>query len=200
MLNLLVRIIIAVSVLVGIVLLIGTLLPREYETTNSIEIPAAPGDVFPFLVDLQEWQLWSPWNADTEGLRVTLGDRTSGVGATQTWTEPRGEGSLVLTEVVDNERVLYRSEFANFPELTGTFQLTEIDPQRTRVTWQTQGALPGGPFYGWFGMMFSTAMQGEYQKSLTRLKQHVESVVAQEPDGTATEPPQSETVTEDGQN
>jgi len=68
-----------------------------------------------------------------------------------------------------------RSIFANFPEMQSSITLTEVD-EGTRVEWKSEGALPGGPFYGWFGLTFSDSLVREYKKSLEKLKRTFEPV------------------------
>ena len=70
--------------------------------------------------------------------------------------------------------------FAGFPEMASQFELRpgREDPNRTEVVWSSQGRLPGGPFYGYFAPFFATQMRNEYDKSLARLKEQVESATA----------------------
>lgn len=175
MLNLFLRVVLAFAALVGLFLLIGSLLPRGFNTSSSVTIHAEPSQIFTYLNDLEQWQSWSPWNAHAiKGLSVEVGQASTGIGATQTWKEPRGEGKLWLTVVDQPNRIEFSSRFANFPEMQSSIALTAADAHSTQVTWTSRGALPGGPFYGWFGMAFSTALQAEYVKSLERLKSNVE--------------------------
>jgi hypothetical protein len=175
MINLLVRVVLAAAGLVGLFLLIGSLLPRSFETSSSVSINAPASQIFPCLNDLRQWQAWSPWNAHAiPGLSVEIGNPSSGVGATQTWVEPRGEGKLWITDVVETEQVKFKSRFANFPEMESSIVLKPEAGNATQVSWASRGSLPGGPFYGWFGLSFSSALQEEYNKSLSRLKETVE--------------------------
>lgn len=175
MLNLFFRVVLALAVLVGLFLLIGSLLPRSFDTSTSVTIAASPEEIFPHLNNLEKWQTWSPWNAHAiKDLTVEIGQTSTGVGATQTWKEQRGEGKLWLTAVDEPKRVEFSSRFANFPEMQSSIVLTSAGDQSTHVTWSSRGALPGGPFYGWFGMAFSTGLQAEYSKALERLKSAAE--------------------------
>jgi Polyketide cyclase / dehydrase and lipid transport len=176
MFNLFFRVVMAFAALAGLFLLIGSFLPRDFDTNTSVTIAAEPAQIFPYLNDLEKWQSWSPWNANSiKDLSVEIGQTSAGIGATQTWKEPRGDGKLWLTGVDEPNSVEFSSRFANFPEMQSSIVLTSTGAQSTQVTWTSRGALPGGPFYGWFGMAFSTGLQAEYSKALERLKSAVEN-------------------------
>ena len=170
-----------VAVLVGIVAVIGSLLPRSYdfEATATIDAPAA--SVFEQVNTIKAWQNWSQWSPQqVPGLEVEYSGTEAGVGAAQKWTEPRGDGKLWITESVPDQKVSYQLEFAGFPEMTSSIDLSPVgddsseDP-KTRVEWSSRGSLPGGPFYGFFSPFFATGMKNEYDTSLERLKGLVEA-------------------------
>ncbi len=174
MFNILLRILAVMATFVVLVLLIGTLLPRNFESTSSVFIETEPEEIFQQLNTMKMWSNWSMWNAqDIVGLDVDYSGPPSGVGATQSWHEPRGEGKLWITGSQPNEKVNFASRFANFPEMLSSISLT---PEKggTRVEWKSTGSLPGGPFYGWFGLTFADSLSAEYKKSLQRLKRQCE--------------------------
>lgn len=173
--NLLSRIVLALLALGLIIAVIGSLLPRDYETSASINIDAPPEKIFPLVNQLRFWSRWTYWNGhDTPGLEVEYSGPESGVGSIQTWTEPRGNGKLWVSESIENQSIVYQSDFTGFPTMNGSIQL-ESDGDQTIVRWNSNGSLPSGPFYGWFGMAFSNALSGQYNQSLKKLKQIVES-------------------------
>lgn len=176
MLNLFFRVLLAFLGLVALFLIVGSFLPRGFEISSSVSIRSPAERIYPMLADLRKWQEWSPWSEKfVKGLTVQLGELTSGTGAVQTWTEPRGDGKLWLTSAVENSRVEFISRFHGFPDMTCAIGLEPSADGSTTVTWSSRGELPGGPFYGWFGMMFPNALKGEFDKSLERLKQAAES-------------------------
>ena len=174
--NLLLRIAIALGLLVGIVALIGSLLPRDYAFESRVEVAAPPEDVFPWLNNLDQWQNWSMWRRDRiEGLSVQTGPKKEGVGAVQTWSEPRGRGKLWITASEPDRRVEYKLDFENFPTMDSTIQLVPSG-QGTTVIWTSRGKLPSGPFYGYFGSIFGDGMKYEYDQALQELKKQIESI------------------------
>lgn len=156
--------------------LIGSLLPRGYSFTSEIQIAGDQQVVFDNINSLKNWQSWSKqWNPqEIDSLEISYNGEPTGVGAAQAWTDIRGSGKLWITKSEPTDLVEYEMEFANFPRMTSRFDLVERDGG-TFVQWSSEGKLPGGPFYGYFGPFFSSQMKSEYDKSLESLKRVVES-------------------------
>jgi uncharacterized protein YndB with AHSA1/START domain len=76
---------------------LGALLPQHYEVQRKVLIRAPAERVFPWIGDLARWPQWEPFSADDPTLVTTLGERTSGVGASQSWVGQASRGRLVFT-------------------------------------------------------------------------------------------------------
>jgi len=175
-----------IAVVLGIVAVIGSLLPRDYDFESVAVIDAAPESVFEQVNTMKAWGDWSQWSPQqVEGLEVEYSGTAAGVGAAQAWTDPRGDGKLWIIESVPNQAVAYKLEFAGFPEMASSIKLSPMSDEggeggnpgeqvQTKVVWSSSGTLPGGPFYGFFSPFFATGMQHQYDASLLRLKELVE--------------------------
>ena len=190
MLNLLFRILAVVTAFILIVLLIGSMMPRSFSTTSSVVVEAPAEAIFPQVNTIRMWANWSMWNEHgISDLKVNYSGAESGVGAVQKWTELRGDGKLWITESLPNELVKFTSVFANFPEMQSSITLTPCEGG-TKVEWTSDGSLPSGPFYGWFGMTFSDSLAREYKKSLESLKRQCETAYQQASDKAPEVPPE----------
>jgi len=168
------RLILLFASVVGIFAIIGSLLPRGYAFTSEISIAEKPESLFPEINSLKNWKNWSrQWNpAEIEGLEISYNGQPEGVGAAQSWSDIRGNGKLWITESTPNESIKYEMEFAGFPKMNSSIELLPdpATPSQTLVRWSSEGRLPGGPFYGYFGSFFSGQMKSQYDKSLEKLK------------------------------
>jgi hypothetical protein len=169
------RLLLLIAAIVGIFWVIGALLPRSYSFTSEIEIAGSPDQIFTEINSLKNWQNWSrQWNPEKiEGLEIAYNGIPEGTGAAQTWTDIRGKGKLWITESEKDKRVVYEMVFANFPKMTSQMELVQLN-KVTHLKWSSQGVLPGGPFYGFFGGIFSKQMKNEYELSMEKLKQIIE--------------------------
>ena len=174
MLNLLIRILLAALVLVGVLALIGSFLPRGYEFQTELTIKAKPATIFPMVNTPRNWQKWSMWSPEkVVGLKVEYRGNESGVGAEQFWTEIRGAGKMWITASQPERSIEYKMVFANFPQMNSTI-LLEPNGDSTDVKWKSSGRLPSGPFYGYFAWLFGSQMKYQYQTALENLSEFVE--------------------------
>jgi len=169
------RLILLIAAVIGIVALIGSLLPRDYDFESQVNIVAPPSAIFDKIDNLENWQEWSKqFNpVEIEGLEIKYSGPDSGVGAIQTWTDPRGKGKLWITNSVPFQEIDYSVIFGEFPEMESRIEFSDQGAS-TQVTWSSKGSLPGGPFYGFFGAFFPTHMKDQYNRSLEKLKTVVE--------------------------
>lgn len=174
------RLALLVGAIVGFFAIIGSVLPRSYSFSTEIEITAEPAMVFAKINSLRSWQEWSrQWNPDEiADLEIQYNGEPVGAGAAQSWTDIRGNGKLWITASQLNESIEYEMKFAKFPTMTSQIELSPVttgeQDKATHVRWSSQGRLPSGPFYGYFGAFFSAQMKSEYEKSLKKLKSILE--------------------------
>jgi hypothetical protein len=129
-------ILIAIPTIIVVLLIIVVMQPSSYRVTRSISIAAPPDAVFPQMDDLKKWETWNPWGKADPKIKLTYGDRTSGVGANYSWAGNNevGEGRATITESRPSESVKYKMEFfkpmAAASEMEFTFKpqgnLTEV--------------------------------------------------------------------------
>ena len=161
-----------IFLLVCVIAIIGSLLPRSYDFEVTQTIAASPERIYQEMETLPKWQAWSQWSIENETVQSL---EYSDDGLSQTWTDERGEGSLWITDRQENQSVSYSMTFANFPEMKSTIYLKSLGEGSTEVRWRSQGQLPGGPFYGYFGPFFSTGMKSHYLYGLSKIAKIVGS-------------------------
>ncbi len=175
------RLALLVAAIIGFFALIGSLLPRSYSFSSEIAIAETPHKLFPQINSLRNWQNWSrQWNpTEIEGLTIQYNGEPTGVGAAQTWSDIRGNGKLWITESNPDQSIKYEMDFAGFPRMSSQIELvagnSDSEQPLTLVRWSSEGKLPGGPFYGYFGSFFSSQMKTQYEMSLEKLKEYAES-------------------------
>ena len=168
-----------IGAIIGFLLLCEALLPRAYDFERTVTIQQSPEKIFDEVNSLKKWPNWSKqFNVDQiEKLKINYSGTDAGVGAAQTWSEIRGAGKLWIAESVPAKKLVYESEFASFPKMTGTFLFSPKGKNATQVTLRHQGRLPRTPLDGLMSMsgVFSSQMGHEYEKSLLGLKEFIES-------------------------
>ncbi len=153
----------------------GLVLPTEYRVERSVEIAAEPQRIHAYVGDLTKWDLWSPWKEMDPSIQTTYGAKTSGVGASQSWTDKEGGGSLIVTMSSPSQGIEYDLLFDQ-----GTYECRaamRYDPEpdgATRVFWIMEGDM-NLPILGAYLALTMDAMVGRmFDRGLAKLKTYVE--------------------------
>jgi hypothetical protein len=119
-------------------------MPTTWEVTRQREIAAPAAAIYPHLVDLRRWNVWSPWQETAyPGLVFHYAGPASGVGAEVSWdSKATGDGSLriVGAEAPWKVRVARTVQKGKIRSLD-TIRLEPRAGGRTLVTWEDRGDL-----------------------------------------------------------
>lgn len=87
--------------------------PSAFRIARSTTINATPEQIFAFLNDFHQWELWSPWEKLDPTMKKTYGAAATGVGATYAWEGNKkvGRGSMEITESESPKRVCIALNF-----------------------------------------------------------------------------------------
>jgi carbon monoxide dehydrogenase subunit G len=166
-----------IGTLFGIFILGGLLLPGEIRVTRSIEIDAAPEQVFPLVNDLEAFNRWSPWatlDGDTE---YDLSGPESGVGARLSWSSDNPEVGSGSQEIVGSsfpERVELRLDFQAQGSAEASFDLEPLE-SGTRVTWSFGYEIGYDLIGRYLGLLMEGLVGSKYEEGLARLKRLAET-------------------------
>lgn len=168
------------GVVLLLLVLVGLFLPTTYDIRREVTIQAPAAAVHVWVGDLTKWPDWTPWQEHDPSTQVTLGPVTSGVGASQSWTSEGGDGELTLTKCSPTEGIAYDMTFVQDGERlpASSTMLYAEQGGGTTVTWMMQGdAADFMPpvVAGYMNLMMKSAISGEFDKGLAKLKQKVEA-------------------------
>lgn len=171
------------AIVIGTVI-IGALLPSEWDAEASIEIEASPAEIHPLVSSFKGWEKWSTEAMKREDpeAEVTFSGPESGVGATMQWTgEKMGRGRLTIVESDPLKGIAYEGAIESDEVNAKGWIHYEVTETGTRVTWHDEGDLP--PIIG--GLLaggVNQALSEHFQKSLEKLKAAVEPAAEPEPE------------------
>lgn len=147
-------------------IVVGYLLPTEFEARAERVAGLSAEEIFRYLDSPEGWRDWTAW--PESGLERTGPAR--GEGARITWNDPElGSGSFTLTSVAPNERVAYRVEVEGTMLTEGTLTLAP-EGGGVRMTWVERGAFDRNPLMGWWTLSMDRAQSAELVKGLERLE------------------------------
>ncbi len=179
---------IIIAVVVVMFVLIGFMLPKGYSVERSVVIEADPAAIHTLVGDLRAWEQWTPWLEADPTIETTFGETTSGVGASQTWTDKSGGGELIFTQSSADSGVIYDMSFdqGNYTS-TGAVDYKLVDGG-TEVTWRMTGEMGGNPIKRYFGLMMDSVVGPMFEKGLHKLKTAAEGLPPMEQEISAVDP------------
>jgi hypothetical protein len=169
-------------VLVLVIALVGVGLASstDYSVESSMLIDAPASEIHAYLGELRKWPEWSPWDEADASIVTTFGDKTTGVGAFQSWTSDDGDGELTLTTCDVDTGVAYDMVFINGDERTpasAVLAYRAVDGG-TEVTWSMEGDWKGvvpPVMDGWMQILTPVMIGGMFDDGLAKLKVVVEA-------------------------
>ncbi len=174
------RILIGLLALIAVVALVGLFLPTSYSIERRITINAPPASVHALVGDLERWPEWTPWITADPTVVTTLGDKKTGVGASQTWTSDDGGGELTFTACDAETGIAYDMVFImkdnRAPARAKMLYTREGDA--TVVTWIMEGDVAdmAPPVLAGYARLFLPGQVGDmFDQGLLVLKEKVEA-------------------------
>ena len=180
----------------GVILLfvvVGLVLPKEYDVSRTQVIDAPAAVVFAQVNDLQKNEGWNPWKAKDQTMKVSYGAQTVGTGASYSWKgEKSGTGTLTIAKSDAPRHIENTVEFDGMSTATGYWDFVEKDG-KTNVTWGFRGSNPG-VMGGYFTLAMDKMVGADFESGLEKLKE-----VAEAPPAEVVEEPVVEEAPEGGE-
>jgi hypothetical protein len=129
-------------ILVGILLFYASTKPDSFHYARSVNIKAPADKLFPFVNDLRQWPLWSPFEKMDPKMKKLLSGPPSGSGAGYEWNgnAKAGAGKMEILSSSPSTAILIRLTMLKpmkaINQVTFTF---EEQGEATKVTWAMSG-------------------------------------------------------------
>jgi DNA gyrase inhibitor GyrI len=108
----------------------------DVKQTKIIKVPIEV--VFNEVNDYKTWKNWGPWYEEDSTIVANYPEKTSGIGASYTWTGKEGNGSMKTISLIPNKEIIQQIDFGtgSTPEVYWKFK--KVD-DRTEITWGMKG-------------------------------------------------------------
>ncbi|MGO3181820.1 MAG: SRPBCC family protein [Aequorivita sp.] len=126
-------------IIIGSAIYFGTK-DGTYDIQDSTIINAPPEVVFSKVNDYKSWETWGPWKKEDPNMTVTYAEKTSGEGASYSWSGDR-KGSMTTTKVIPNKEIEQKvTQNTPLGERNSTmyWNFDEVE-NGTKVTWGIKG-------------------------------------------------------------
>jgi hypothetical protein len=169
---------IVIGVIVAIILILGLIMPKQFDVSRTISIDAPKEFVFQKVNSLEKMDVWSPWSKMDPNMQVESSGIEGNIGSIRKWKGNKkvGEGEQEIKEIIPNELIHNEIRFKTPMESTNQVYLKMAESNgKTEVTWQMVGESKF-PFNAIGAFVSIDKMIGpDFEKGLQDLKQIVEA-------------------------
>jgi len=157
------------AVLIGF-LVIGFLLPSEWNVERTTLIPALPEEIFPHVESAEGWTQWTP-SPDTG---IEFFGPTVGQGSGRRWDDPGyGQGEFVIRQIDRPRSVTYEVEVEGGAiRIYGKLELQRLR-EGTRVVWNERGDFGWNPLLGYLAGRMDELQGNQLEAALASLRRLV---------------------------
>ncbi len=155
--------------------IIGYFLPARFEVSKTKTISSSSAHIHEYVGDLNRWQSWTVWNDNDPEFEIIISEKTTGIGASQNWTDKHGGGSLTFTSWSPEKGIEYDLFFQGGKyNSKGTIQYDTASQTRTRVHWNLEGDINIPIIGGYLALFMKYSIGKMFKESLDQLKFIVE--------------------------
>lgn len=155
-----------------LILLIASLMPKDYNVEKSVIIKKPVSDVMGKVGNLNFYSQWNPWQQNDPTAKSTITGTPMTSGHRYTWAGKKvGEGMLTLNRI-DQKHIHFDLEFFKpwRSKAKDNWLFEDWGQQNeTKVTWQNSGELPW-PTARLMGPMISKNLNQQFETGLGNLK------------------------------
>jgi effector-binding domain-containing protein len=171
------KILIVIVAVVGLLTIIGLLLPRKTQVARSITIARPASLIFATVDSFQLFPKWSPWQQLDPNMHQSTEGARDGVGAKLVWSgnDKVGSGTQVITAATADRSVASDIDFGKMGVAKSTISL-QPQGSSTRVTWSLDIDMGASPIGHYFGLMMDRMVGKDYETGLSNLKTLVEGM------------------------
>lgn len=170
------KLLFTVSGLIVLVIVSSFFMPQQYTVERSIIIDAETSDVYPYVVNLKQWEKWGVWFKRDPNMELSYAGPDRAIGMRLEWkSDTEGDGEMEIVQLEHNSKVGYT---LYFPEMDmGSSGVVEIEAtdNGSRVTWRDEGTVDNNPINKLFVLFIDDMIGPDFATGLENLKTVVEN-------------------------
>lgn len=166
------RIIMWILFWIALFVAIAYFLPKTVVIERSTNIQAPAKTVYAQIIDLHQWDHWSPWKKMGDNVSVEYKNNGVGLDAGYVIKNKNKEGSgatIMVTEANPFSKVAVSLDFMQRGEALSSFTLTDNN-EATSVNWSLTYDVGNNPFARWIGLLMKKSMGTDFENGLVKLK------------------------------
>jgi hypothetical protein len=159
------------SLLLTAFLMGGFLLPARKTVTNEIVINLTPQQIYPFLIDLRQWQHWSIWSTRID---ATMHFEFPSENEMRWTSKYAGSGNMKITEALPDSELhtLLTLQNGNF-SMPGIIRLQVITDGQTKILWNNTIDSGNNPLRRYMSYSVKNVVHRDIDECLKGLKNFI---------------------------
>ncbi|WP_179315653.1 SRPBCC family protein [Winogradskyella undariae] len=151
--------------------------PNSFEVTRTRTIKAPQSVVYDNVIDFKNWESWSPWTEAKPEIKITLSDKTEGIGGSYSWNDNGELGNMTTTATIPKTSITQEVQFGDFPKSEVDWTFDSNNDGSTDVTWSITGKnLPFAfKMYAAFSGGMEKQIGPDYERGLEKLDSIVQA-------------------------
>ncbi|WP_323788583.1 SRPBCC family protein [Psychroserpens sp.] len=113
--------------------------PNSFDVTRTRTINAPQSVVYNNVIDFKNWESWSSWVEAKPETKITLSDKTEGIGGSYSWEDEDGVGIMNTIDTSPMHTISQDMQFGDFPKSDITWNFKPNNDGSTEVTWNISG-------------------------------------------------------------
>ncbi len=113
--------------------------PNSFEVSRERTIIAPAPVIYNDLIELKNWERWSPWIEKNPNTKITYGDQTNGVDGSFSWEDEDGIGNIKTLTITPFTTIEQQMQFDDYEPSKINWVLNPTPSGETTVTWQMKG-------------------------------------------------------------
>jgi hypothetical protein len=121
--------------LASLLFLISHLFEKQLQSEYSITLPISKYILFRQVNDLSTWPEWTSWKMNDSSAIIQYGKKYVGMGASMSWKNDQGSGSIKITEIPSDSLLKAVIEMGGWKTIYSTMRLNAVDSGSVMI-WQ----------------------------------------------------------------
>lgn len=110
--------------------------PNSFEVKRERTINAPNAVIYNNVIDFKNWEAWSSWVEKDSTTKITLSEKTKGIGGAYSWTDKDGKGAMKTIATTPYTSIDQELQFGNYEPSKIHWEFSPTSDGNTNVTWK----------------------------------------------------------------
>ena len=110
--------------------------PNSFEVKRERTINAPNAVIYNNVIDFKNWEAWSSWVEKDSTTKITLSEKTKGIGGAYSWTDKDGKGAMKTIATTPYTSIDQELQFGDYEPSKIHWEFSPTPDGNTNVAWK----------------------------------------------------------------